>query len=84
MTDDGTEFLPAGVLDLPPAARFVYRELDVSEPGELSVTALADQTGYGTRAIRRATTTLEDAGYAERRPAVDDPRERIVVLTDGD
>ena len=56
-----TDPLPSTVHDLPPSARFVYRELDRAD-SPLTVTELQHRTGYSTRGIRHGTETLLSEG----------------------
>jgi DNA-binding transcriptional regulator GbsR (MarR family) len=70
-----TDSLPTTVHDLPPSARFVYRELDRAD-SPLTVTDLQHRTGYSTRGIRHATETLTDRDLIRDGFEDDDPRRK--------
>jgi DNA-binding transcriptional regulator GbsR (MarR family) len=70
-----TDQLPPAVHDLPPSARFVYRELDRAD-SPLTVTELQHRTGYSTRGIRHATETLTDRGLICEGYEDDNPRQK--------
>jgi len=70
-----TDPLPPTVHDLPPSARFVYRELDRAD-SPLTVMELQHRTGYSTRGVRHATETLTDRGLIREGYEDDNPRRK--------
>ena len=70
-----TDSLPTTVHDLPPSARFVYRELERAD-GPLTVTDLQHRTGYSMRGIRHATETLTDRDLIREGYEDDNPRRK--------
>lgn len=59
--------------DLPPSCRFLYQTLEwADEP--LTISELANKTGYSRRTIQRAISKLEASGLIERQTPLDDIR----------
>ncbi|MFB6117514.1 MarR family transcriptional regulator [Halosegnis sp.] len=64
--------------DLPPSAKLVYKTLKYE--GQLTQSALAEETLLPQRTVREALARLEAADLVVSRPAVMDARKRVYLL----
>lgn len=64
---------PDALNDLTRTRRLVYHELALAD-GWLTVSKLADRTGYTTSCMRSAARDLIDMDLVERRPDLENPR----------